>query len=137
MKQANAHADYALALPKDRWRGGSLGELFTVLRREALADRGSWKYRVLRGGAQVALRIENERLRLRIARSDSPKNGDPRGFERECQIFRTEFNCLDWESEWDSKARGIALFFLSPAPKQETLELGSAATPNSALAEGR
>ncbi len=96
------HADFLAADPAVRWTK-PLAELAAFLREQAWKARGGWVYRILPGGACVAMRMidggdDAFKRELRVSRREGLETFDQfKKWVGECRVFRAHLKC---ESGW-------------------------------------
>lgn len=107
------HDDFANAPQHQKFRG-ELAKLFGVLVLQvAITDPGKWCSRVLRSGAWVSMKREEDGRRvIRIARSDAFKTDNgPRLWLAELRTFEIKFDMMHWERVHEERERGIATLY--------------------------
>ena len=117
------HPDFEAAPEDARW-AGKLPELFQALRHHAYELKGEEAWRILPGGALVALRIEPETFlkQLRIARRLRKAFSDKSAaaWHTEVRTFLEQFGCKQWVCKRDGIIEGdpvkIETVYEEPGP---------------------
>jgi hypothetical protein len=104
---------------------GKLGDLLPVITKEAETMRAAWPLerqwarRVLKGGAEVAVRIDQNGHRyLRISRTRTPDGEKAwRAWRAELGTFHHHLGTEDWVPYEERQDNGIAATFAEPQPE--------------------
>lgn len=102
------HADFRAADEAVRWTK-PLADLGAFLREQAWKARGGWVYRILPGGACVAMRMIGEgedafKRELRISRREPLASHEAmKKWAAECKVFRHHLGC---ETGWTTQLLG-------------------------------
>jgi hypothetical protein len=91
------HADYLAAHEEHRW-AKPLAELAEALRHEAYEKKGEWAWRILPGGALVAMRVPPTfQKEIRIARRDPLKTEESlKKWLDEVRVFQKHLGAERW-----------------------------------------
>ena len=112
MTTRELHPDFEGAPEEARW-AGPLPKLFEILRHQAYELKGEEAWRILPGGALVALRIVPETFvkQLRIARRLRKAFSDKSAaaWHTEIRTFLDQFGCKQWVCKRDGLIEGSVM----------------------------
>jgi hypothetical protein len=124
MTERTPHPDFIAAPEEARW-AGTLPLLAETLKHEAYAKQGDWSWRILPGGALVAMRVPPTfRKELRVARRlrKAPTDAGEKAWHKELEVFLDQLGCKGWGVIRDAWATGttpgltVEMVYQEPAP---------------------